>query len=93
MGCSVLVNCQDDVDPLKKNVHLKFGEAVGKGNYQPIQQMVHTFARMNDCVVQRIRRFDRDHLVLEVLVKTRHSPVMDKNPLKTGDKSGTTPED
>lgn len=91
MGCGVVVGFHDDVDPLKKHVVLTFGEELGKGNYNPIQQMVHAFAKSNDCVVYRIRRPQKNVLSLEVLTKTRLSPVMNKNPLKSRDKGGTDP--
>lgn len=81
MGTSVIPSMEDHVDPLKKLVTLELGEELGKGDYQPIQKMVHGFAKANDCVVERIRRRPKK-LVLEVLIKTRLGPRMNKNPLK-----------
>lgn len=92
MGCHVGVAFQNDVDPLKKYVHLRFGDKLGKGSYNPIQQMVHAFAKLNDCTVYKIRRIGTDLLVLEVFTKTRLGPLMDKNPLKGSDKGGTKSE-
>lgn len=85
MGCSVSATEHGDVDPLKKYIHLRFSDRLGKGDYAPIQRMAHAFAKMNDCVVHKIRRLGPDLLVLDVFTKTRLSPVMNKNPLK-GDK-------
>lgn len=84
MGSTLTHSVEDTVDPLMKRVVLELGEELGKGDYRPIQQMVHAFANSNDCVVHRIRREPR-RLILEVLTKTRLGPVMNKNPL-TGDK-------
>ena len=82
MGCSVSVTENGDVDPLKKFLHFTFGEPLGKGDYMPIQNMVHTFAKANDCVVHKIRKVHPKLLVLDVFTKTRLSPVHDKNPLR-----------
>lgn len=84
MGTSVSQTILDTVDPLMKLVVLELGEELGKGDYNPIQQMVHAFAKSNDCVVQRIRR-EPKKLILETLTKTRLGKVMNKNPL-LGDK-------
>lgn len=80
LGSSITHSIQDTVDPLKKLVVLELGEELGKGDYHPIQQMVHTFAKSNDCVVHRIRR-EPKKMILEVLTKTRLGTVMNKNPL------------
>ena len=70
----------DTVDPLMKRVVLTMGSELEKGDYQPIQRMVHAFAKANDCVVHRIRR-EPKKLVLEVLTKTRLGEETRKNPL------------
>lgn len=84
LGTSLTHSIEDTVDPLMKRVVLDLGEELGKGDYKPIQQMVHAFAKSNDCVVHRIRR-EPKKMILEVLTKTRLGPVMNKNPL-AGDK-------
>ena len=83
MGTSIAVSVHDTVDPLKKLVVINLGEELGNGNYNPVQKMVHAFAKANDCVVQRIRR-EPKKLILEVLTKTRLGPICDKNPLTEG---------
>lgn len=84
MGCHVTVTENGDVDPLKKFLHLKFGDPLAKGDYMPIQRMIHTFAQANDCVVHKVRKIGPSLLVLDVFTKTRLSPIHDKNPLKAG---------
>lgn len=81
LGTSVIATVKDDVDPLKKFVVLELGEELGKGDYRPVQTIVHSFAKSNDCTVYRIRRAPK-RLVLEVLTKGRLGPVMNKNPLR-----------
>jgi hypothetical protein len=85
LGTSISHTIEDTVDPLMKLVTLQLGEDLGKGDYNPVQKMVHAFAKSNDCVVYRIRR-EPKKLVLEVLTKTRLGQVMNKNPLADGDK-------
>ncbi len=85
MGNTMTHTIRDTVDPLKKEVVINLGEELGKGDYKPIQLMVHAFAKSNNCVVHRIRREPKT-MILEVLTKTRLGPVMDKNPLADGDK-------
>ncbi len=85
MGNALSHTVRDTVDPLKKEVVIELGEELLKGDYKAIQQMVHAFAKSNDCVVHRIRR-EPKRMILEVLTKTRLGPVMDKNPLVDGDK-------
>lgn len=80
LGSTVTVSIQDHVDPLKKLVVLQLSHELGKGDYNPIQKVVHAFSNANDCVVHRIRR-EPKKLILEVLTKTRRGEVMDKNPL------------
>lgn len=82
MACQVTPSLEDHADPLKKLVVLTFADPMGKGDYQPLQRMVHGFARSNDCVVERIRRRGPKVLVLEVLIKNRLGPPARKNPLK-----------
>ena len=86
LGTSVSHSIRDTVDPLMKLVVLELGEDLGKGDYNPVQKMVHAFAKENDCVVHRIRR-EPKRLLLEVLTKTRLGPRMNKNPLVGGDKA------
>jgi hypothetical protein len=80
MGVQVVVTIEDHVDPLKKLVVLTFPQELRKGEYMPIQNLAHGFAKNNDCVLYRIRRRP-NALVLEVLTKTRLGQVMKKNPL------------
>ncbi len=80
MGTSVSSTVQDTVDPLKKLVFLNLGEDLGKKDFNPIQRLVHGFAKANDCVVHRVYKQPKQ-IVLEVLTKTRRGPVMNKNPL------------
>ena len=83
MGTSVEVRVRDDeVDPLKKHVDLVLGDDLRKGDYNPVQTMVHAFAKMNDCIVYKIRRHPNT-LLLEVLIKNRISPEMNRNPLSS----------
>lgn len=84
MATALTHHVQDTVDPLKKLVVLEFKDELRKGDYRPIQTLIHGFAKSNDCVVHRIRR-EPKKMILEVLTKTRLGPVMNKNPL-TGDK-------
>lgn len=84
MGTNISHSQQDTVDPLKKLVVLEFGEKFGKKDFNPVQTIAHTFAKANDCVIYKMRREGTNKLVLEVLTKTRLSPVMNRNPLKEG---------
>ena len=81
IGSGVSHIVEDTVDPLKKMVTLNLSEELGKGDYKPIQTMVHAFARSNDVVVHRIYRQPKK-LILEVLTKARLGPVQNKNPLR-----------
>jgi len=81
LGTTVIHRVEDTVDPLKKLVELELGEELGKGDYQPVQRMVHGFANENDVVVHRIYR-EPKKLILEVLTKTRLGKVQNKNPLR-----------
>lgn len=84
LGASVTFSVQDTVDPLKKLVYLEVGESLGKKDFNPVQRIVHGFAKVNDCLVYKIYKSPK-RLVLEVLTKTRNGPVMDRNPF-SGDK-------
>lgn len=77
---SISQSIQDTVDPLMKLVVLELGEDLGKGDYNPVQRMVHVFAKSNDCMVQRIRR-EPKKLIIEVSTKTRLGRAMNANPL------------
>lgn len=81
LGTSVTHSVADTVDPLKKLVEITLGEDLGKGDYNPIQNLVHSFANSNDVVVHRIYRQPKK-LILEVLTKTRLGAVKNKNPLR-----------
>jgi hypothetical protein len=81
MGTNLGIQVEDHVDPLKKIVKLTFQGELGKGNYMPIANLCHGFAKANDCAIGKITR-SRGCLTLEILVKTRHGPVMQKNPLR-----------
>lgn len=80
MGTTVSSSIQDTVDPLKKLVFLNMGEDLGKKDFNPLQRLIHGFAKANNCVVHRIYKHPK-RLVLEILIKTRHGPVMNNNPL------------
>ena len=85
MGVGVLVKIEDTVDPLKKLVLLDLGHNdLGKGDWNPIQNLIHGFAKANNCVIHKIRR-QKGQLSLEILTKTRIGPESRKNPL-SGDK-------
>lgn len=79
IGASVTFSVHDTVDPLKKLVYLEVGESLGKKDFNPVQRIVHGFAKVNDCVVCKIYKSPKQ-LVLEVLTKTRNGPVMDRSP-------------
>lgn len=79
-GMGLTITVEDDVDPLKKLVVLHLNEELKKGDYAPIQSLAHGFAKANDCVLAKIRRGPK-RLTLEILVKTRLGPVMNKSPL------------
>lgn len=76
----VHVLIKDTVDPLMKLIVLELGEDLGKADFNPIQTIVHTFAKSNDCVIRRIKK-EPKRLVIEVLTKVRLGKVMNKNPL------------
>lgn len=80
LSTSVSSTIQDTVDPLKKLVFLDIGEPLGNKDFNPIQRLVHGFAKANDCVVHGMYKHPKQ-LVLEVLTKTRLGPVHSKNPL------------
>jgi hypothetical protein len=79
LGTSVIFSVQDTVDPLKKIVFLDIGERLGKEDFNPIQRLIHSFSKVNDCVIQRIHK-EPKRLSLEVLTKSRHGPAMNRNP-------------
>lgn len=86
LGCSIQAQMVDDeVDPLKKYVHLIMGEDIGKKDWNPIQVMIHSWAKINDCAIFNIKRQDKGRrLILETTIKRRFGPTMDKNPLDKG---------
>lgn len=83
LGTSVTFSVHDTVDPIKKLVYLDVGETLGKNDFNPVQRIVHGFAKVNDCVIYKIYKSPKQ-LVLEILTKTRNGPVMDKNPFSEG---------
>lgn len=83
LGTSVVSAPRDHVDPLKKLVVLDLGSPLSKGNYNPLQTMVHAYAKANDCVVAAIRREGTTRLVLEVLIKHRISKEMKNDPFRS----------
>lgn len=83
LGTSVSSTVHDTVDPLKKLVLLNIGEDLGKKDFNPLQVIIHAFAKSNDCVVFRIYKQPKQ-LTLEVLTKTRRGPVMNNNPFSKG---------
>jgi len=85
LGTSVRFTIQETVDPLKKIVFLDLGESLGKTDFNPIQRLVHGFAKENDCVIHKIYKQPKQ-LILEIFIKTRLGPVMNKNPLTLRDK-------
>lgn len=87
LGTSVQFFIQDTVDPLKKTIFLDLGDSLGKADFNPIQRLVHGFAKANDCVVFKVYKKPKQ-LVLEILTKRRLGPVKNNNPLR--DKVGPT---
>jgi len=83
-GDEVTFSIVDTVDPLKKNVILNIAN-IGKNNYNPLQTIIHEFAKLNDCVIHKIHK-KHNSLVMEVFTKTRLGPISKKNPLH-GDKA------
>jgi hypothetical protein len=84
-GIGVIARVEDTVDPLKKLVILDLGDSeLGKGDWNPMQNLIHGFAKANDCVVHKIKRH-KGQLSLEILTKSRLGPESRKNPL-SGDK-------
>jgi hypothetical protein len=80
LATSVVASCRDSVDPLKKFIVFDMGSPLSKGNYNPLQKVVHAYSKANDCVVTSIRREGPRRLVLETLIKNRVSPEMKNDP-------------
>ncbi len=60
------------VDPLKKIIVTRFKEPIpGRDAWVGFQVIVHAFASINDCVVQRIRKVNDKQYLIEVLIKNR----------------------
>jgi hypothetical protein len=74
------VEMVDTVDPLKKKVLFHLYEDLLPQDWTPFSRLVAGFAARNDCVLERIRRVGSS-LILEILLKRRNGPVMDRNPL------------
>ena len=91
MGTSIVITCRDSVDQLKKFVVFDLGAPLTKGNYNPLQTLVHAYAKANDCVVAAIRREGERRLILEVLIKNRVSQEMKNDPFSS-DKGGPPKE-
>ncbi len=70
----------DTVDPLKKRVLIHLYEDLLAEDWTPFSRLAAGFAARNDCVLERIRRV-ANTLILEILLKRRAGPVMDRNPL------------
>lgn len=83
LGTSIVATPRDHVDPLKKIVVLEMGSVLSKGNYNPLQSMIHTYAKANDCAVSAIRREGPKKLILEVLIKRRISEKMRNDPFQS----------
>ncbi len=77
---SVHVLIQDTVDPLMKLIIVELGEDLGKSDFNPLQTIIHAFAKSNDCVIKKIKK-EPKRLVIEILTKVRLGKTMDKNPL------------
>ncbi len=75
----------DTVDPLKKRVILHLHEDLMPQDWTPFSRLASGFAAKNDCVLERIRRVGSS-VILEILIKRRGGPVMNKNPLVDGKK-------
>lgn len=82
MGTSIVASTRECVDPLKRYVVLDLGAPLTKGNYNPMQVIVHAYSKANDCVVVAIRREGLKRLVLETLIKNRVSPEMKNDPFE-----------
>lgn len=80
LGTPIVVTVRDHVDPLRKQVVLELGSPLSKGNYMPMQTIVHAYAKANDCVVFAIRKEPPRRLVLDTLIKTRLGEESKKDP-------------
>lgn len=72
----------EGVDPLKKLVVFNLSKGWVSKNFKPFQTLAHGFAAANDCVIHKIRYLTPRSLLLEVLIKRRFGPKMEKNPLR-----------
>lgn len=81
MGENIAYTVQDTVDPLKKIAILTI-RGLDPKDFNPIQTITHEFAKSNDCVVSRIRKPEKDKILIDILTKTRLGEVQQKNPLK-----------
>ncbi len=77
---------EDTVNPLVKHIIFHLSEPLTGENYQPFQTLAHGFAKINNCVLERIYH-KPDRLVLVICIKRRFGPVRQTNPL-TRDKPG-----
>lgn len=80
-GDLVTWRIEEQADPLKKLVVFQLSKDWVPKNFKPFQTLAHAFAQANDCVLERIRARP-GALVLEVLIKRRFGPKMQKNPLR-----------
>ena len=80
-GDIIGMDVEEPADPLKKLVVFRLSREWTGKNYRPFQTLAHGFAKANDCVLERIRARP-GALVLEVLIKRRLGPRMEKNPLR-----------
>jgi hypothetical protein len=72
-------------DPLKRIVVLKLSKDFQGRDYHPMSNIIHAFAKANDCYMERIYR-EKDELTFEVLIKKRLGPEMAFNPFFTKEK-------
>ena len=92
MGTLIVSTPRECVDPLKKYIVFDLGAPLTKGNYNPLQVMVHAYAKANDCTVAAIRREGSKRFVLEILIKNRISQEMKNDPFLS-DKAESPKED
>ena len=79
-GDVITYTVEDHVDPLKKLVTLHLGTELGPGDWNPFQTICHSYAKSNDCVIEKIYRQPKK-LILHVLIKRRGGPATKHNPM------------
>jgi hypothetical protein len=73
---------EDTADPLKKIVVLSLGEDLSKSDFRSVQNIIHEFGKVNDCIIAKIRKGPKS-LVIEILTKTRLGDEMNNSPFES----------